>query len=82
MAVTYFQNMAYQKAIEACDAGLKRNPAPEAASAILNIRALANLMLENQDQAKNDYLAAIKKDPGNKIAKSNYDKLYPEMGGQ
>ncbi|NLD35322.1 MAG: hypothetical protein GX654_00455 [Desulfatiglans sp.] len=78
MAVTYFQEKAYQKALEACDAGLKRNPAAEVASAILNIRAMTNMMLGNQDQAKNDYLAAIKKDPDNKIAKSNFDKLYPE----
>jgi tetratricopeptide (TPR) repeat protein len=77
MAVTYFQEKAYQKALDACDAGLKRNPTAEVASAILNIRAMANLMLGNQDQAKNDYLSAIK-DPDNKIAKSNYDKLYPE----
>jgi tetratricopeptide (TPR) repeat protein len=78
MAVTYFQNKSYQKALEACDAGLKRNPAAEMASAILNIRAMTNMMLGNQDQAKNDYLAAINKDPGNKMAKNNYDKLYPE----
>jgi tetratricopeptide (TPR) repeat protein len=82
MAVTYFQNKSYQKALEACDAGLKRNPAAEMASAILNIRAMTNMMLGNQDQAKNDYLAAIKKDPGNKMAKSNYDKLYPENVGK
>lgn len=78
MAVTYVQEKAYQKALEASDAALKKNPAAETASAILNIRAMANLMLGNQDQAKNDYLAAINKDPGNTMAKNNYDKLYSE----
>ncbi|NLD35582.1 MAG: tetratricopeptide repeat protein, partial [Desulfatiglans sp.] len=65
MAVTYFQSKAYQKALEACDAGIKRHPTAEVASAMLNIRAMSNLMLGNQDKAKNDYLTAINKDPDN-----------------
>jgi len=82
MAVTYFQEKAYQKALEACDAGIKRHPTAEVASAMLNIRAMSNLMLGNHDQAKNDYLAAIKIDPQNKIAISNYNKLYPKKGSK
>lgn len=76
IALTYFQNKSYKKAFEACNKGLGKNPTNKEASAMLNLRALVNLAMGNKEQAEEDYLSAMKKDPGSEIVKSNYELFF------
>jgi tetratricopeptide (TPR) repeat protein len=75
LAFTRLQKKSYQKAIDDCSEGLKKNPTAKEASALLNMRGFIYNASGDNEKAKKDYLDAYNKDPENKAAKNNYDNL-------